>query len=100
LAASDRLGKDKVEAWLDKLRVENIGDGEVTLAAPSRFIASYIMQHHAELLLAEWQATNPAIKHLTFAVAGKPAALPQPAAARVIPIRERLKAKRRGGSVA
>lgn len=100
LGASEHFGEDKVEAWLSKLGVASITDGEVIMTAPSKFIAQRLAIDHAETLLREWQAVDATIRRVTFkrvlpqsvAVEGAPNKAPK-----LISIRDRLKAKYNAG---
>ncbi len=99
LAQPNQLGEGKVRAWLaDKaLAVSSLRDGTLCLVARSAFIADRVRSEYAGHLLREWRRIDPAISQITVNVGAldEPAGHgPAPAeASKVVPLRERLKAK-------
>jgi hypothetical protein len=68
LAQSDRMGEDKVEAWLNDVHVAQVENCVVELITPGRFKAKEIMKHFYDLIIGEWRAADPSIQELTIKV--------------------------------
>ena len=55
------LGEDTFNGWFKQIDVIGVGDGQVTLTVPTRFIGNWVRSHYADRLLELWQAEDPAI---------------------------------------
>ncbi|UPJ55436.1 DnaA N-terminal domain-containing protein [Bradyrhizobium sp. 192] len=64
VALRRRLGDATFRSWLGNVAVVSLGEDELVLQAPNRFIASYIQNNFAEAVLAAWRVGNPALTHL------------------------------------
>jgi len=62
------LGEATYSSWLKPVDLIGIGDGCVVLAAPTKFIRSWVVAHQAERLLLLWQEEDPALKRLEIHV--------------------------------
>lgn len=72
----ERLGANTYQSWLAKIAVVNEDGDELTLAAPTKFVASYVNQHYAGDILDCWRKSRPDIARLKIVVsdsAGKSA---------------------------
>jgi len=58
------LGKDIVISWFERVRVVEVTDDVITLAAPTRFIRNWIDQQYFEHLLAAWHAEIPIVQRI------------------------------------
>jgi biotin operon repressor len=63
-----KLGSDVYGAWFDKLTIEAETAEIVTLAAPTRFLASRVKQDFETHILTAWQATTPTVKRIDIIV--------------------------------
>jgi chromosomal replication initiator protein len=81
-------GERMFDGWLKSLTLESwdLESGDVRLAAPSAFLATWVQSHFADQISAAWAAMLPQIRHVTIeAAADAPArvtveATPAPAA--------------------
>lgn len=62
------LGEATYNSWLKPVDLIGIGDGRVMLAAPTRFIRSWVVAHQAERLLLLWQEEDPKVERLEILV--------------------------------
>lgn len=62
------LGEDTFNGWFKQIEVISIGDGQVTLAVPTRFIGNWVRSHYTDRLLELWQAEDPGIAKLEIFV--------------------------------
>lgn len=65
---SVELGEATYNSWLKPVDLISIGDGRVMLAAPTRFIRSWVVAHQAERLLLLWQDEDPKVERLEILV--------------------------------
>ena len=65
---SIELGDATFNSWLKPVDFIGIGDGQVVLAAPTRFIRSWIMAHQGERLLLLWQEEDRNVERLEILV--------------------------------
>lgn len=70
-----RLGDDVFRSWLGKVAVVSIADGELTLSAPTRFLASYIKTNYEAQILECWRLERGGIDRLRVTVV-EPAVVP------------------------
>lgn len=63
-----RLGDGKFASWLGKIGVVSLADGELTLSAPSRFIADYIKTNFTELIIDCWRLERGGVDRLRVTV--------------------------------
>lgn len=62
------LGDATYNSWLKPVDFIGIGDGQVMLAAPTRFIRSWVVAHQSERLLLLWQEEDRSIERLEILV--------------------------------
>lgn len=62
------LGEATFNSWLKPVDLIGIGDGQVMLAAPTRFIRSWIATHQTDRLLALWQEEDANIQRVEILV--------------------------------
>ena len=67
-AMKDRIGPDKVVAWIGKLSIIGITAGECRLAAPSKFIASWCENNFLGALQEAFRECQPAITSILIDV--------------------------------
>ena len=84
---AEELGRDVFESWFAKLALVQIREGVTLLKPPSKFIAHWLTDNHAERVLRAWQAERPDITTVRFdhhaaAELDEPAAAEQPAVRR------------------
>jgi chromosomal replication initiator protein len=63
------VGEAAYRSWLRPLSLERVGDGEVLIAAPTRFLRDWVATHYTDRLLALWRTENPRIRRIAVAVA-------------------------------
>ncbi|MGD9836296.1 MAG: DnaA N-terminal domain-containing protein [Afipia sp.] len=63
-ALERRLGSDKFASWFSGVSIVEEMDDTVTLKAPTKFKANYLMQHFESDILAAWQMSNPKVIHI------------------------------------
>jgi chromosomal replication initiator protein len=80
------VGEAAFRSWLQPLSVISIGDGEVSIAVPTRFIRDWLIKNYADRIQTLWAIENPAVNSIEFVVvagmnaeAGAPS-VPPPAA--------------------
>jgi len=65
---SVELGEATYNSWLKPVDLISIGDGCVMLAAPTRFIRSWVVAHQADRLLLLWQDEDHKVERLEILV--------------------------------
>jgi chromosomal replication initiator protein len=68
------IGDAAYRNWLHPVGLLRVGDGEVVIAAPTRFLRDFVAAHYADRLLALWRVENREIRRLLVVVAVAPAA--------------------------
>jgi chromosomal replication initiator protein len=71
------FGEAAFRSWLEPLSPVGLDVGELTLAAPARFMRDWIVTHYLDRMLAIWSAENAAVASIEMIVvsgAGAPAA--------------------------
>lgn len=68
VALRRRLGDAMFQSWLGKVAVVSVGEEELVLQAPTRFVASYIQNNFAEAVLAAWRVGVPSLVQLRIVV--------------------------------
>ena len=86
------LGARAFDSWLRHAAFSGIdtGEGTVSLAVPTPFVASWVETHYGERLLHAWRARLPAVRRVAVAVSGaavvaRPMLFDPPAAAATEP---------------
>jgi len=82
------LGEGAYRNWLKKLSLIDLQDGELRLAAPTKFIRDWIAANYGDRLRALWQAEVEAIRQVEVVVAEDHAAAADgaaPAAVEAVP---------------
>jgi chromosomal replication initiator protein len=69
----EEVGETAFRSWLRQLEMQGVDDGEVVIAAQTRFLRDWIATHYADRILLLWQAVNPHVRRLTVVVAAAPA---------------------------
>lgn len=64
----ERLGASTYQSWLAKIAVVNEEGDELTLSAPTKFVASYVTQHYTSDILDCWRKSRPDIARLKIVV--------------------------------
>jgi chromosomal replication initiator protein len=64
-------GERMFDGWLKSLTLESwdLDSGEVRLAAPSAFLATWVQSHYADQISAAWRAMLPQIRHVAIEAA-------------------------------
>lgn len=83
----DEVGDAAYQSWVKPMTLGGIRDGQVHLAAPTRFLRDWVSAHYAERIRALWAGENPAIRSVTVEVAQAGASAPRPKAARPLAAR-------------
>ncbi len=65
---SVELGEATYNSWVKPLELIGIGDGQVMVSAPTRFIRSWVVAHQSERLLLLWQDEDPSIERVEVLV--------------------------------
>ena len=56
------VGDAAFNSWLKPLSVMRMGDGEVELAVPTRFMRDWVVSHYADRLRSLWSDENPSVR--------------------------------------
>lgn len=64
-----RLGEDVFRSWFGKVAFVSTDDGELTLSAPTKFLASRLMTNFAEQIVQCWRLDRDGIDRLRITVA-------------------------------
>jgi chromosomal replication initiator protein len=83
----DEVGDAAYQSWVKPMTLGGIRDGQVHLAAPTRFLRDWVSAHYAERIRALWAGENPAIRSVTVEVAQVGASMPRPKAVRPLAAR-------------
>jgi chromosomal replication initiator protein len=62
------VGEAAYRSWLRPVSLRRVGDGEVVIAAPTRFLRDWIATHYADRLLALWRIENREIRRVLVVV--------------------------------
>jgi len=62
------VGEAAFRSWLQPLSVAGIDGGEVSLAAPARFIRDWIAKHYLDRICTLWSAENPGVSGVDLVV--------------------------------
>jgi hypothetical protein len=73
LARPERIGQDKVAAWLDKITLHSVIDGEMRLIAPTKFAARWVRDNFAPRILEAWREIDPSARSVRIEHAARPA---------------------------
>jgi len=65
---SVELGEATYNSWVKPLELIGIGDGQVMVAAPTRFIRSWVVAHQSDRLLLLWQDEDPSVERVEVLV--------------------------------
>jgi chromosomal replication initiator protein len=65
---SIELGDATFSSWVKPLDLIGIGDGQVMISAPTRFIRSWVLAHQSERLLLLWQDEDDTIDRVEILV--------------------------------
>jgi len=63
---ADEVGRDVFEAWFAKIALVQIRDGVALLRPPSKFIAHWLTDNHAERVLHAWQVERSNVTAVRF----------------------------------
>lgn len=73
-----QLGDDVFRSWLGQVAVVSIGEDELVLQAPTRFVAERLINNYESRILAAWRIEHPALERLRTVVAPTPIAPKRP----------------------
>ncbi len=78
----DELGDAVFRNWLAPLTLGALGDGQVVMRAPTRFMRDWIAQRYADRIRAIWRSENDSVREVKVVVepvpAGASAKTPEP----------------------
>lgn len=63
-ALERRLGSEKFSSWFGGVSIVEETEDTITLKAPTKFKANYLIQHFETDILAAWQVTKPSVVHI------------------------------------
>lgn len=63
-ALERRLGSDKFASWFGGVTIVEETEDTVTLKAPTKFKANYLIQHFEADILAAWRISKPTVVHI------------------------------------
>lgn len=63
------VGEAEFKSWLQSLSFAGVGDGEVRIGVPTRFMRDWIRAHYADMIRNHWQRECPAVPEVEFVVA-------------------------------
>jgi chromosomal replication initiator protein len=63
------VGDAAYHSWLQPMTLERADDGEVIIAAPTRFLRDWVATHYADRLLALWRSENKRVTSVSIVVA-------------------------------
>lgn len=72
------VGEAAFNSWLKPLSLMRMGDGEVELAVPTRFMRDWVVSHYADRLRSLWSDESPSVRAVNVRInpPAKPAARP------------------------
>jgi chromosomal replication initiator protein len=62
------LGEDVYSSWFARMELESVGEGNVRLSVPTRFLRNWIQSHYSEKVLGNWQSEEPTITRMELTV--------------------------------
>ena len=62
------VGDAAFNSWLKPLSVMRMGDGEVELAVPTRFMRDWVVSHYADRLRSLWSDESPSVRAVNVRV--------------------------------
>ncbi len=62
------IGDAAYRSWLKPMAIQELAGGTVRLAAPTRFMRDWVIDHYAERLRAVWSEANPLIQKIEVMV--------------------------------
>ncbi len=62
------VGEAEFKSWLQSLTFAGIGDGEVRIGVPTRFMRDWIRAHYADTIRSHWQRECPSVPEVEFVV--------------------------------
>jgi chromosomal replication initiator protein len=90
------FGQAAFQSWLEPVSLIGLEDGEVTLAAPERYMRDWIVTHYLDRIQALWIAENPSISNIELIVSPSSAAQASEAVRMDAANQDRIKAPRLG----
>jgi hypothetical protein len=66
---ANRIGMDRFAAWFDRVTVQSVHDGTVTLSVPNRFLKSRIEAEFSSQIIESFAHEHPDAKRLAIIVA-------------------------------
>jgi chromosomal replication initiator protein len=78
----DEVGDAAYQSWVKPMTLGGIRDGQVHLAAPTRFLRDWVSAHYAERIRALWAGENPDIRSVMVEVAQAGISAPRPVTVR------------------
>ena len=72
------VGEAAFNSWLKPLSLMGMGDGEVELAVPTRFMRDWVVSHYADRLRSLWSDESPTVRAVNVRInpPARPAARP------------------------
>ena len=72
------VGEAAFNSWLKPLSLMGMGDGEVELAVPTRFMRDWVVSHYADRLRSLWSDESPSVRAVNVRInpPARPAARP------------------------
>ncbi|HZH28923.1 MAG TPA: chromosomal replication initiator protein DnaA [Azospirillaceae bacterium] len=65
----DEVGETAFRSWLMPLQLQDMTDGEVRFAAPTRFMRDWVVTHYADRIRMLWTGENPRVQKVDVVVA-------------------------------
>jgi len=65
----DEVGETAFRSWLMPLQLQDMVDGEVRFAAPTRFMRDWVVTHYADRIRMLWTGENPRVQKVDVVVA-------------------------------
>jgi chromosomal replication initiator protein len=82
------IGEAQFRSWLAPLVLTGMAEGEVTLAAPARFIRDWIVTHYLDRIHTLWKAENAAVGSISLVIAPALSEAMNPVEDAVFPVSE------------
>jgi chromosomal replication initiator protein len=76
----EEVGELEYRTWLKQMTLADVGEDEVTIVLPTRFLRDWVRTHYGDRLRALWAAENARIRRVELRIGAAPAGLAEPVA--------------------
>ncbi len=62
------VGDAAFNSWLQPLRLASVGNGQVVMSAPTRFMREWVLSHYADRIRALWRGEDESVRTIDISV--------------------------------